>query len=96
MYQIDDYDLKMLTLLQTNGRLTNQELSELIGLSASQCSRRRIALEQAKQILGYHARLAPNAIGLDVSGFDRSAPDQPYPRLRGALSPNARRGGCDH
>ncbi|MCW2476178.1 Lrp/AsnC family transcriptional regulator [Candidatus Symbiopectobacterium sp. NZEC151] len=69
MYQIDDYDLKMLTLLQTNGRLTNQELSELIGLSASQCSRRRIALEQARQILGYHARLAPNAIGLECLGL---------------------------
>lgn len=69
MYQIDDYDLKMLTLLQTNGRLTNQELSELVGLSASQCSRRRIALEQAQQILGYHARLAPNAIGLECLGL---------------------------
>lgn len=69
MYPIDDYDLKMLTLLQTNGRLTNQELSELIGLSASQCSRRRIALEQAGQILGYHARLAPNAIGLECLGL---------------------------
>ena len=34
MYNIDDYDLKILTLLQANGRLTNQELSELIGLSA--------------------------------------------------------------
>ncbi len=69
MYQRDDYDLKILTLLQTNGRLTNQELSELIGLSASQCSRRRIALEQAQQILGYHARLAPNAIGLECLGL---------------------------
>ena len=50
MYNIDDYDLKILTLLQANGRLTNQELSDLIGLSASQCSRRRIALEQAQLI----------------------------------------------
>jgi DNA-binding Lrp family transcriptional regulator len=57
MYNIDDFDLKILTLLQANGRLTNQELSDLIGLSASQCSRRRIALEQAQLILGYHARL---------------------------------------
>jgi hypothetical protein len=39
MYNIDDFDLKILTLLQANGRLTNQELSDLIGLSASQCSR---------------------------------------------------------
>ena len=66
MYNIDDYDLKILTLLQANGRLTNQELSELIGLSASQCSRRRIALEQAQLILGYHARLAPDAAGQEV------------------------------
>lgn len=69
MYQIDDFDLKMLTLLQSNGRLTNQELSDLVGLSASQCSRRRIALEQAQFILGYHARLAPNAVGLECLGL---------------------------
>jgi DNA-binding Lrp family transcriptional regulator len=64
--EIDDFDLKILTLLQANGRLTNQELSDLIGLSASQCSRRRIALEQAQLILGYHARLAPQAMNLEV------------------------------
>ena len=31
MYNIDDFDMKILTLLQANGRLTNQELSELVG-----------------------------------------------------------------
>ncbi|PKH22306.1 AsnC family transcriptional regulator [Enterobacterales bacterium CwR94] len=66
---IDDFDLKILTLLQANGRLTNQELSDLVGLSASQCSRRRINLEQAGCILGYHARLAPDAVGLQVIGL---------------------------
>ena len=69
MYNIDDFDLKILTLLQANGRLTNQELSDLIGLSASQCSRRRIALEQAQLILGYHARLAPDAAGREMLGL---------------------------
>ncbi|PWC16932.1 Lrp/AsnC family transcriptional regulator [Brenneria corticis] len=69
MYNIDDFDLKILTLLQANARLTNQELSELVGLSASQCSRRRIALEQAQLILGYHARLSPNAVGLECLGL---------------------------
>ena len=69
MYQIDDYDLKILTLLQSNGRLTNAELSELTGLSSSQCSRRRIALEQAQLILGYHARLAPDAVGQEMIGL---------------------------
>lgn len=69
MTQVDDYDLKLLTLLQSNGRLTNQELSDLVGLSASQCSRRRINLEQANLILGYHARLSPDAIGLGMVGL---------------------------
>lgn len=69
MTQIDDYDLKILTLLEANGRLTNQELSDIVGLSASQCSRRRINLEQAGLILGYHARLSPDAVGLGMIGL---------------------------
>lgn len=69
MTHIDDFDLKILTLLEANGRLTNQELSDLVGLSASQCSRRRINLEQANLILGYHARLAPDAVGLSMIGL---------------------------
>jgi DNA-binding Lrp family transcriptional regulator len=66
MIDIDPFDLKILNLLQANGRLTNQELSELIGLSPSQCSRRRINLEQSQMILGYHARLSPQAMRLDM------------------------------
>nr|QIH43236.1 Lrp/AsnC family transcriptional regulator [Vibrio ziniensis] len=64
--QLDDYDVKILQLLQDNGRLTNQELSEIIGLSPSQCSRRRITLENNKLILGYHARLSPKALHQEV------------------------------
>lgn len=66
---LDDNDRQMLDLLRQNGRLTNQELADLIGLSASQCSRRRIALEQAGLILGYHAQLAPEADGAPVMGM---------------------------
>ena len=65
---IDENDRKILDLLRQNGRLTNQELADLIGLSASQCSRRRIALEQAGLILGYHAQLSPDADGTPVLG----------------------------
>ena len=65
---IDENDRKILDLLRQNGRLTNQELADLIGLSASQCSRRRIALEQAGLILGYHAQLSPEADGTPVLG----------------------------
>jgi DNA-binding Lrp family transcriptional regulator len=66
---MDDFDLKILGALQGDGRLTNNELAERIGLSASQCSRRRSALEQAGVIAGYHAALANQAVGLDVVVF---------------------------
>ena len=61
---LDDFDLRLLQALQANGRLTNQEAGERIGLSASQCSRRRAALEEAGVIEGYHARLSPEKLGL--------------------------------
>jgi DNA-binding Lrp family transcriptional regulator len=60
-HQPDDFDQKILQQLQANGRLTNQELAEMIGLSTSQCSRRRIALEQSGMIMGYFAQLNPLA-----------------------------------
>ena len=44
--EIDNFDRKIIHHLQLNGRLANQELAELVGLSTSQCSRRRINLEQ--------------------------------------------------
>ena len=53
MIQTDAFDLKMLAALQEDGRLTNQQLADLVGLSASQCSRRRMRLEEEKVIAGY-------------------------------------------
>ena len=55
---MDAFDLKLLDALQDDGRLTNDELAERVGLSASQCSRRRAALEEAGVIEGYHAELS--------------------------------------
>jgi DNA-binding Lrp family transcriptional regulator len=66
---MDDFDIKLLKALQDNGRLTNNELAERIGLSASQCSRRRAALEESGVIESYHAVLSAEAIGLDVLVF---------------------------
>ncbi len=65
----DGFDLKLLDALQDDGRLTNQELAERVGLSASQCSRRRLRLEEAGVIRGYRADLAPDTLGLDVLVF---------------------------
>jgi DNA-binding Lrp family transcriptional regulator len=63
---VDAFDLKILAALQQDGRLTNQELAEVAGLSASQCSRRRSRLEQDNIIQGYHADLAADALGFNV------------------------------
>src|SRR4051794_5267647 len=63
MISADAFDLKILAALQEEGRLTNQQLAEIVGLSASQCSRRRMRLEEEKVISGYHADLSGEALG---------------------------------
>lgn len=52
---LDRQDRTILAALQQNGRLTNNELADQIGLSPSQCSRRRARLEETGLISGYHA-----------------------------------------
>src|ERR1700730_9926335 len=69
MISVDAFDLKILSALQDDGRLTNQELAEIAGLSASQCSRRRMRLEEDKVIAGYHADLSGEALGFGVIAF---------------------------
>src|ERR1700710_1193239 len=69
MIPVDASDLKMLAALQDDGRLTNQQLADLVGLSASQCSRRRMRLEGEKGIYGYHAALASEALGFNLIPF---------------------------
>jgi DNA-binding Lrp family transcriptional regulator len=66
---LDQFDLRILAVLQENGRLTNQEIGEKIGLSPSQCSRRRAALEAAGLISGYRAELAAEALGFQFLVF---------------------------
>lgn len=68
---LDAFDLKILAALQTDGRLTNGELAERVNLSASQCSRRRLRLEERGLVRGYRADLDPAALGLSVTVFTR-------------------------
>jgi DNA-binding Lrp family transcriptional regulator len=49
--------------------LTNQELADRIGLSASQCSRRRAALEDSGVIESYRAILSQERLGVDLTAF---------------------------
>ena len=66
---MDDFDFKILDALQRDGRKTNYELADLAGLSASQCSRRRAALEESGVIEGYHAKLSGEKLDLNVLVF---------------------------
>lgn len=66
---IDPFDRRLLAALQDDARLTNQQLADLVGLSASQCSRRRAALEASGLIKGYRAELSSEAIGLSIVVF---------------------------
>lgn len=66
---MDAFDVKLLDALQVDGRLTNYELAERVGLSASQCSRRRQALEESGVIACYCAHLSTEAVGLQMTVF---------------------------
>jgi DNA-binding Lrp family transcriptional regulator len=69
--ELDPFDLRILSALQADGRLGNQELADRVHLSASQCSRRRLRLERAGIVRGYRADLDPARLGLDVTVFTR-------------------------
>jgi DNA-binding Lrp family transcriptional regulator len=92
---MDNFDLKLLQALQEDGRLTNNDLADRVGLSASQCSRRRAALENAGVIEGYQAVLSTEALGLAYSPSPRH-PGDAFARQRQALPTTHRphRGGA--
>ncbi len=60
---LDSLDRRILSLLQEDARLTNNELAERVNLSASQCSRRRQRLEDDGLIKGYRAVLDRDKAG---------------------------------
>jgi Lrp/AsnC family leucine-responsive transcriptional regulator len=69
MADFDAIDRKILTLLQTDSRLTMQELAEKVGLSPSPCHRRVKLLEEQGIITSYIAMVDQKAVGLPVSVF---------------------------
>ena len=59
----------ILSILQREGRISNVDLAERIGMSESPCFRRVRALEESGVISGYSARLDQRALGLQVTAF---------------------------
>ena len=65
----DEADKAILTLLQRDGRLTNAEIADKIGLSQSAAHRRVKQLEAAGVIEGYAAKVNRAAAGLNILAY---------------------------
>ena len=79
--RLDRFDRRILEVLQADGRISNQDLAERIGLSASPCLRRVRALEASGVIAGYRAMLDARQLGLTLLALvhismDRHTPER--------------------
>lgn len=79
MHQLDRYDKAILTLLQADGRISNQDLADAIGLSPSPCLRRVKALEDAGLITGYRALVDAKKLGFSLMALIYISMDQHTP-----------------
>ena len=66
---LDPIDRRILATLQADGRLSNVDLADRVGLSPSPCLRRVKRLEDAGMIAGYRAVLDRKAVGLGLTVF---------------------------
>lgn len=87
--RLDEYDRKILELLQKDARISNQELSEQVGLSPSPCSRRIKALTESGIIDRHVTLLNPKKLGLSLTalvmvGMDRHTPER-FERFEAAV-----------
>ena len=69
MSNLDQIDRLLLGTLQDEGRVTNVELAQRVGLTAPPCLRRVRALEDAGVIKGYHAELDGAKLGFAITVF---------------------------
>jgi DNA-binding Lrp family transcriptional regulator len=61
--EIDEIDYRILNVLQRDGRISNQDLADRVGLSPSPCLRRTKLLEKSGVVQKYVALLSPSAVG---------------------------------
>ncbi|PCI46624.1 MAG: AsnC family transcriptional regulator [Moraxellaceae bacterium] len=79
--KLDRTDKRLLVAMQENGRISNLELAELVGLSPSPCSRRVKQLEEEGYIQQHITLLNPEKIDLKLTAMlfismDRHTPDR--------------------
>lgn len=66
---LDDIDLKILDILQKNGRTKRNDLAEAVQLSLPSVSDRLKKLEDSGVITGYYATVDPKKLGKDITAF---------------------------
>lgn len=76
---LDKFDRQILRILQTEGRISNQDLAERIGLSPAPCLRRVRQLEEGGYITGYRAKVDPKRLGLSLMALIHISMDQHTP-----------------
>ncbi len=79
--KLDRTDRRILELMQTNGRISNLDLAEAVGLSPTPCSRRVRRLEESGLIRGHVTLLDQGRLGLKLTAhitiaMDRHTPDR--------------------
>jgi Lrp/AsnC family leucine-responsive transcriptional regulator len=86
---LDKIDLHILTILQHDGRIVMKDLAEQVGLSLTPCIERVKRMERDGVIAGYHAHVAPQALGLQILVFVeitlRQKSEQAFERFRRAM-----------
>jgi len=66
---LDRIDFEILRALQNNARLSNKELAARVGLAPSSCLERVRRLERRGVLLGFHAEVAPAALGIGLQAL---------------------------
>lgn len=79
--EIDRLDMRIIDILQQDGRISNQDLADRVGLSPSPCLRRVRALEETGIITGYRALINAQKLGYSLTAIigismDRHTPER--------------------
>jgi DNA-binding Lrp family transcriptional regulator len=83
--ELDDLDAAILRFLERQGRATNYEVGEAVGLSASAASRRIQALEASGAIRGYHAQIDDRLLGKRMTVYIRVTLERQSAAVLGAF-----------
>ncbi|TXH71719.1 MAG: Lrp/AsnC family transcriptional regulator [Lysobacteraceae bacterium] len=67
--QLDRIDFALIRLLRKNARLPNKDLAERVGIAPSTALERIRRMRESKALLGFHAEVAPEAVGIGLQAM---------------------------